>query len=144
MTIALEHRTATSGDVSILARMNQQLIEDEGHRNSMNLTELETRTRSMLDGDYTATLFELHDQEVAYALWREEPEWVYLRQFFVARDYRRCGIGRQAIRDLGNELWPAGKRIRVNALIGNRPALEFWRAVGFTDYLITLEMERAR
>jgi len=143
VTIALEHRAATPSDISILASMNQQLIEDEGHRNPMNLAELETRMRSILDGDYTATLFEWHDQVVAYALWLVQPEWVYLRQFFVARDSRRRGVGRQAVRVLVNELWPAGKRIRVDALIGNRPALEFWRSVGFADYLITLEMDHS-
>jgi predicted acetyltransferase len=123
--------------------MNQQLIEDEGHRNPMNLSELEMRMRSLLAGDYTATLFEWDGQIAAYGLWRDEPDWVYLRQFFVVRDFRRRGIGAQAIRVLTDEVWPAAKRIRVNVLIGNRPALEFWRAVGFVDYLITLEMERS-
>jgi GNAT superfamily N-acetyltransferase len=143
VTLALRHRVATSADVPILARLNQQLIEDEGHRNPMTLSELETRMRSMLDGDYTATLFERGEQAVAYALWRNEPDWVYLRHFFVARDCRRRGIGTHAIRLLTDEVWPADKRIRVNVLIGNRPALEFWRAVGFVDYLITLELERS-
>ena len=142
MTIALGHRAATARDVPCLARMNQQLIEDEGHRNLMNLAELESRMRSMIEGDYTATLFEWHGQLVAYALWRQEPNWVYLRQFFVARDYRRRGIGLRAVRRLTCEIWPPGKRIRVDVLIGNQPALEFWRAAGFVDYLITLEMER--
>jgi GNAT superfamily N-acetyltransferase len=96
----------------------------------------------MLEGDYTATLFEWESQLVAYALWREEPDWVYMRQFFVARDYRRRGIGSRAVRRLTGEIWPPGKRIRVDVLIGNQPALEFWRAAGFVDYLITLEMER--
>jgi GNAT superfamily N-acetyltransferase len=143
VTIALEHRVATSADVPILARMNQQLIEDEGHRNPMNLTELEMRMRSMLDSDYTAALFEWETQLVAYGLWRDEPEWLYLRQFFVARDFRRRGIGTRAIQMLTDEVWPADKRIRVDALIENRAALEFWRAVGFVDYLIMLEMERS-
>jgi predicted acetyltransferase len=142
VTIALRHRAATSADVPILARMNQQLIEDEGHRNPMHLTELETRMRSMLGADYTATLFECDGQVVAYALWRDEPDWVYLRQFFVARDSRLRGIGAQAVGVLSDEVWPAEKRVRVNVLIGNHPALEFWRAVGFADYLITLEMDR--
>ena len=123
--------------------MNQQLIEDKGHRNPMNLTELEARMASMLGGDYTATLFEQGKGVGAYALWTEQPDWVYLRQFFVARDSRRRGIGAQAIRVLADEVWPADKRIRVDVLIGNRPALAFWRAVGFVDYLITLEMERS-
>ena len=68
---------------------------------------------------------------------------MYLRQYFLVRDFRRRGIGGQAIRVLAEEFWPADKRIRVNVLIGNRPALEFWRAVGFGDYLLTLEMERS-
>ena len=58
MTLALEYRVATAADLPILTRMNQQLIEDERHRNSMNLAELESRMRSMLEDDYTATLFE--------------------------------------------------------------------------------------
>jgi GNAT superfamily N-acetyltransferase len=142
VTLTLGDRVATAADLPTLARMNQQLIEDEGHRNPMNLAQLETRMRSMLEGDYTATLFEWESQLVAYALWREEPDWVYMRKFFVARDYRRRGIGSQAVRRLTGEIWPPGKRIRVDVLIGNQPALEFWRAAGFVDYLITLEMER--
>ena len=143
MTLALRYRVATTDDVPVLARMNQQLIEDERHRNPINLTELETRMRSMLEGDYTATIFELDNVVVAYGRWRTEPEWVYLRQFFVARGFRRRGIGAQAIRVLLDQVWPVDKRVRVNVLIGNRPALEFWRAVGFADYLITLEMGRS-
>jgi predicted acetyltransferase len=143
VTPTLRYRVATAADVPVLARLNLQLIEDERHRNPMNLTELETRMRSMLEGDYTATLFETGERVVAYALWTEQPDWVYLRQFFVARDCRRRGIGARAIGVLVDEVWPSDKRVRVNVLIGNQPALEFWRAVGFVDYLITLEMERS-
>jgi predicted acetyltransferase len=143
VTLALQYRVATADDVSVLSRLNQQLIEDERHRNPMNLTELEKRMRSMLEGDYTATLFEIGERVVAYALWTEQPDWVYLRQFFVVRDYRRRGIGAQAVRVLTDEVMPGEKRVRVNVLIGNQPGLEFWRAVGFEDYLITLELERA-
>ena len=140
--LALQYRAATSDDVQVLAKLNQQLIEDERHRNPMNLTELEKRMRSMLEGDYTATLFETGERVVAYALWTEQPDWVYLRQFFVARDCRRRGIGAQAVRVLTDEVLPGEKRVRVNVLIGNQPGLEFWRAVGFADYLITLELDR--
>jgi hypothetical protein len=41
------------------------------------------------------------------------------------------------------KIWPAGKPIRVDALIGNQPALKFWRAVGFTDFIITVESDRS-
>jgi predicted acetyltransferase len=123
--------------------MNQQLIEDEGHRNPMNLGELETRMASMLGGDYTATVFEWDSQIVAYGLWRHEPDRVYPRPFFVTRKFRRRGFGTGAMRVLTDEVWPSDRRIKVDVLIGNRPALEFWRAVGFVDCLITLEMERS-
>jgi predicted acetyltransferase len=142
VTLALAHRAANSADIPMLAKMNQQLIKDEGHRNSMRLNELESRMRSMLEGNYTATLFEIGEHVVAYALWRDEPDWLYLRQFFVARGHRRRGIGTRAVRMLNDEVWPTEKRVRVNVLIGNQPGLEFWRAVEFADYLITLEMER--
>jgi predicted acetyltransferase len=128
----------------MLGQMNQHLIEDERHRIPMTLPELETRMRSMLEGGYRATLFELSGQIVAYALWREEPEWVYLRHFFVARDFRRRGIGMQVLRPLDGQIWPAHTRVRVRVLSGNRPALDFWRAVGFADYLITRELDRTR
>ena len=58
MTIALGYRVANFGDVPTLARMNRQLIEDEGHRNRMSLRQLEGRMRSLLDRDYMAALFE--------------------------------------------------------------------------------------
>jgi hypothetical protein len=79
--LALAHRAATGADIPNLARINQQLNKDAGHRSSMNLTELERRMRSMLAGDYTATVSEWTEHVVACALRREEPEWVYLRQF---------------------------------------------------------------
>ncbi len=138
----LAYRAAEPEDAPMLAALNQQLIEDEHHRNAMTLPELETRMRDMLAGDYTATVFEREGGVVAYALWRDEPEYVYLRQFFVDRDWRRRGIGTQVVHLLLDEVFPARKRIRLNVLIGNRPALAFWRAVGFEDYLITLELER--
>ena len=44
---------------------------------------------------------------------------------------------------LSDQVWPSHTRVRVDVLIGNQPALEFWRGVGFQDYLITLEMDRS-
>jgi hypothetical protein len=81
VTLAMARWVATGAENPNLARMNQQLIDDAGHRNPKNLAELEMRMRSILAGNYTATLFESPSLVMAYALWREEPEWVYLRQF---------------------------------------------------------------
>ena len=134
---------AEAGDVPKLASMNHELIEDEGHRNPMTLPELEARLRVWLAGAYMATVFERDDLVVGYALWRDKRDVVSLRHFFVARACRRQGVGREAMRLLLDEVFAAGKRVRVEALVGNETALAFWRAAGFRDYAVTLELERA-
>lgn len=122
--------------------MNQRLIEDEGHRNLMSLADLAWRMEGWLAKDYSASLFVRDDRVVAYALWRDEAGWIYLRHFFVERRARREGIGRAAFRHLHEEIWPTGKRVRVSVLIGNLPAIAFWHSLGFADYHLTLEKER--
>jgi predicted acetyltransferase len=138
----LSYRPASLADSAYLAEMNRRLIEDEGYRNPMTVAELTTRMEGWLAKGYAATLFSQVDRVVAYALWREEADWIYLRHFFVGREVRREGIGRAAFRLLNEEIWPPGKRVRVSVLVGNLPAIAFWRAVGFADHHFTLEMER--
>jgi predicted acetyltransferase len=65
---------------------------------------------------------------------------IYLRQLFVARDRRRQGIGRRALELLRTQVWPKSTRLTVDVLVTNQPALAFWRAVGYRDYSLTLEM----
>jgi len=48
----MDFRIATQNDIPPLAKMNGQLIEDEGHRNPMSLDELEQRMAGRLDGIY--------------------------------------------------------------------------------------------
>ena len=40
------------------------------------------------------------------ALYREEKDLLYLRQFFVQRDMRRAGVDRQCMKILFEEVWP--------------------------------------
>lgn len=48
---------ATIDDLLIIAEMNKQLIRDEGHRNGMDIAQLETRMRQWLVSEYEAVLF---------------------------------------------------------------------------------------
>jgi GNAT superfamily N-acetyltransferase len=137
----IRYRRATLADVPHLAELNRQLIQDEGHRNPMTPAELARRMHRWLEGEYEALLFKADEVVVAYALYRPEGDYIYLRQFFVHRHYRRQGIGRRAIELLRSEIWPANRPIRVEVLAHNKPAGKFWRAVGFAEYAITLEME---
>jgi predicted acetyltransferase len=138
----LTFRRATEGDVRLLAELNHHLIRDEGHRNPMNVGELEERMRNWLRADYAAILFEDETGVVAYALYRDDAEEVYLRHFFVVRKRRREGIGRKAMAMLFDEIWPKNKRLTVSVLTGNAAAIKFWRSVGYVDYCLT--MERAK
>ena len=133
-------RRATLSDLELLGSLNQQLIQDEGHRNALNLSQLRERMRGWITVEYTAMLFEYKGEVVGYALYRDEPGLIYLRQFFVRRDRRRKNMGRKAFDLLRQQIWPAGKRITVEVLIANEAAVAFWKAVGFKEYALTLEI----
>ncbi len=122
-------RQATLDDCALLAELNHQLIRDEGHRNPMTVPELEQRMRGWLASDYAAVIYELGGEVVAYILYREQAEEIYLRQLFVVRDRRRQGIGRHAFEIIRSQIWPANKRLTVDVLVANTPAVAFWRAV---------------
>jgi predicted acetyltransferase len=133
-------RRAKLKDCALLAELNHQLIRDEGHRNKMTVTELEQRMMDWLASEYAAVIFENGGEVTAYALFREQPEEVYLRQLFVARNRRRQGVGRKAFEILRSQIWPANKRLTVEVLVQNAAAVAFWRAVGCKDYSLKLEI----
>ena len=141
MVHELEFRFAKESDVLLLAKMNQQLIRDEGHRNKMTLPELEQRMSNFLQKEYDAVIASLGETDISYALYRQDPEWLYLRQIFVIEQMRRKGFGRKFIEWLKNNPWKKCERIRTDVLVDNTTGIDFWKAVGFREYCITLEME---
>jgi len=139
----MKHRFAMLKDVPQLAQMNRQLVEDEEHRNRLHTDAwLEKRMRAFLTGEYRAVLFELDGKTVAYVLYTDRTEngdTIYLRQIFVDRAYRRKGVGREVMRILLEEIWPADKRITVGVLQDNKAAIALYKSVGFRQYSIELE-----
>jgi GNAT superfamily N-acetyltransferase len=135
----LTWREATDSDLGLLAEWNHQLIRDEGHRNPMTVTQLAERMKAWLAGEYRAVLFS-DTEPVGYALFRKEKELIYLRQFFVRRERRRNGIGREAFSMLREQIWPRGMRLTVDVLCQNQGGVAFWRSVGYRDYCLTLEI----
>lgn len=136
----MEFRFASVGDASALGRLNADLIRDEGHRNPMTVAELEDRMRGWLEGGYEAALCESDGAPVGYALYRREPDHVYLRQLFIRDADRRRGIATTLLQWLWSNAWTDIECVRVEVLVGNSAGLAFWRRVGFSDYCITLEM----
>jgi predicted acetyltransferase len=141
MSHELEFRFAVQNDVPWLARMNRELIRDEGHRNKMSLAELEQRMSDFLNNEYEAVIVSSGRNDIGYVLYRKEPEWLYLRQIFVIDKMRRKGIGRKIIEWLKDNPWKDCKIIRTDVLVDNINGINFWKAVGFEEYCITLEME---
>jgi GNAT superfamily N-acetyltransferase len=142
----LTFRGGEFADVPLLAELNQQLQIDEAHRRRMERPELEVRMAGWLDtGGYEAVIFERDGRPAGYALFRREsdPEHVYLKQFFVCRDCRRQGIGRQAIEWLSRHAWQDVPAVYLDVLVGNDRGVAFWQAVGFCDYCITMELKLA-
>lgn len=92
-----------------------------------------------LRGDYEAVIFEENTVAVGYALFKREPEFVYLRQLFVVPERRRQGIGRHALAWLWANAWAQVSRLRIDVLVGNTDGREFWRSVGFSEYCVTME-----
>ena len=137
---SMTFRAAILNDCSLLAELNHQLIQDEGHRNPMTVAQLEQRMNGWLAGEYRAVLYEDNGEVVAYALFREQAEEIYLRQLFVVRNRRRQGIGRRAVEILRSNVWSKNKRLTVDVLVTNQDAVAFWRAVGYADYSLTLEI----
>jgi GNAT superfamily N-acetyltransferase len=105
----------------------------------MTVDGLEDRTRSWLQTEYRAILFEEGSEALGYALFKQDPDWIYLRQFFVCRERRRQGIGRNAMRWLLANVWNDAERVRLDVLIGNSAAIQFWQSVGFAGYCVTME-----
>ena len=134
-------RPATPDDAPLLAAMNHRLIRDEGHRNPMNIEQLTDRMADWLTGEYEATVIEHDGADIGYALFRREPEHVYLRQFYIEPTHRRQGLGRSAMRWLRDNAWQDSQRIRLDVLTHNDRAIAFWRSVGFVDYCVTMEWE---
>ena len=137
----LQYKFAKQEDVSLLAEMNQRLISDEGHRNKMTLSQLQERTSGWLQEEYTAVIFSKESEAIGYALYRKDPEWIYLRQLFVKAEARRKGVGRKVISWLKKNAWKEAKIIRVEVLVDNPEGVSFWKAIGFKDYCVTMEME---
>ena len=137
----LEYRFAMQEDVPWLAKMNQRLIRDEKHRNKMTLPQLQDRMSGWLQTKYIAVIFGFSGNDVGYALYRKDPDWIYLRQLFVKAQMRRKGIGLKVMSWLKKNAWKEDRIIRVEVLVGNPDGISFWKTAGFKDYCITMEMD---
>lgn len=118
-------------DSGRLAEMNRRLIEDERGDNPMNIAELERRMRGFIAGDYDAYMFIADARTVGYALVNRNVTPVYLRQFYIEREYRRRRYGVAAFEALIKRL--KVDTIDLEVLPWNAAGLSFWEKCGFRE-----------
>ncbi|GEM49220.1 GNAT family N-acetyltransferase [Deinococcus cellulosilyticus] len=140
----MQLKQVTPEDAQELAVYNRELIQEEGHRNPMNLRELTQRMESFLMDEWEAVYF-IHDgQKVGYALYKfgtdafdSRIQTVYLRQFLILYPFRKQGLGRKAFETLKQEVFKEA-RIHVEVLTHNERGVAFWKAMGFKMYSMHL------
>ena len=133
---------AKGSDAELLAGLNRQLDEDEPHPYPLPLAALTDRMQRWIDsGEYQVLLFRRGERVTGYAAWRLEDRGIYLRHFFVCRDQRRQGWGRAAMALLCRDVFPKGRPVQIEAAIGNTSGIAFWRAIGFQDFGLSMELK---
>jgi GNAT superfamily N-acetyltransferase len=144
----IELRAAALDDVSSLARMNRELIQDEGSRNPLTVEGLEARLGGWLtEKTYQVVLFLVDGDLAGYCVFQLRPDEykpgqqsVYLRQFFIQRAYRRQGVGQAAFDQLARDWFPANAWVTLEVLSTNPGGQQFWEAVGFQPYCTVMEL----
>lgn len=141
---------AGPGDADALAKMNKEMVEDEGYEGQLPLSKLRERMRGWLaSGEYEAVFFLGEDgSKIGYALYQKQIDALYFtksqvfsRHFFVARAHRKKGIGTQAFRALRRRFWAGASRVDLHVLIKNERAVGFWHSLGFREYQFGMELE---
>lgn len=133
---------AKSSEVDLLAQLNHQLDKDEPHPYPLPLSALIERMALWIaEGEYEVLLFRSGDRLIGYAVWRAEESGSYLRHFFICRDQRRQGWGRAAIQLLCSEVFPKDRPVNIDAAVGNKAGIAFWRAIGFQEFSLGMELK---
>lgn len=150
-TDRLKLRKAGPSDLTLLAEMNSRLIADEGSANPMGPEALRERMEGWLSADWQADLLCTGEQVVGYALYqfREAPYRqgeleVYLRQYYIEREYRRSGYGLHGLQLLLDERFREAGAVVVDVLETNERGRRFWSKAGFRGYARNLRLELKR
>ena len=133
-------KECTNQDIAQLALMNKHLIEDENSSNPMNLAELENRMRGFLDEEYKAYFFLEDERVLGYALVKHTVKPLYLRQFYIEREYRRRHCGKQAFMLLLEYI--KEDVIDIDVLPWNEGGRLFWQSCGFEETCISMRFQR--
>ena len=128
-------RSATPLDLPLLVQMNQELIEDEGSSNPMTAEQLESRMRRWLQ-TWEVRLFLQETVVVGYTIYRiqksehDGKETVYIRHYYICRNTRRKGLGREALALLRQQVFPKDTKGLSRGLVAQPTRARFLGIVG--------------
>ena len=141
-------RAATLDDVEALAAMNKHLIKDEGSRNPMDIDRLKHRMTGMIESEWVVLLISNQDEDVGYMVYKVSPDEyfpdqseLYIRQYFVKRQYRGTGLGAQAFNTISKNHFPENAVLTLDVLEVNPRGRKFWEKVGFKPYLTHMKKQ---
>jgi predicted acetyltransferase len=130
----------SADDILALSKMNQMLIEDEIAETKLSFEQLNDRMAGFIQSEYTAFMFSADNKIVGYALCNILRTPIYLRQFFICREERRKGYGKQAFHALRNRL--NCEEIDIDVYVWNQTGVAFWESLGFTKRCYNMRYKR--
>lgn len=133
-------RLCTYEDLDVLAKMNKQLIEDEKHDNKMNVDQLKERMSRFINSEYNAYFFCVENDTIGYALVNVKQNPLYLRHFFICREFRRKGYGKLAFKNLLQLL--GTDTIDLEVMVWNETGKCFWKSLGFEERSIYMRFNQ--
>ncbi len=132
-------RTCSEDDIELLARMNEQLLEDENFDIRLSPDQLKERMLGFIQSDYKAYVFEHSGEVKGYALVNHNSKPLYLRHFFICRECRREGYGIATFYKLLDML--ETDRIDIEVMYWNERDYRFWQSLGFKERSIYMRYE---
>ena len=93
-----------------------------------------------------------NEQVVGYTVYQlrgdyyapEQPV-IYVRQYYIEREYRRRGLGRAAFQELVDKNFPEGyDAISLDVVATNPEGQQFWEQLGFVPYFTAMKRDLYR
>lgn len=140
----------TESEISLVAKWNKQLHEDEASE-PMTIEAAEERYRRWIrDGAFKGAIFVVNEKSVGYVIYEHrtvkpdyrDNECIYIRQFFIAREARRKGYGTLAFRFDLDTIVPNNAGVKLNVKASNPSGQLLWESLGFKPENIEYEFLR--
>ena len=132
---------ASERDCEILTKFNRRLIDDGGANNIMNDVQLMKRMEDFISSDdYDVLLFAKNECYLGYALINTSCTPLFIRHFYIDREYRRKGYGRIAFNQIVS-LYDTCQ-FDLTVLNNNTIGYLFWKSCGLVPYEIYMHYRK--